>query len=133
MTGLFASLALLVALVAQEPPGYDPGGRRDPFVSLLVRGAEPASAARRAHGVAGALITEVVLKGIVTNRGRFMAMLQAPDGRTYLVRPGDHLRDGTVKTISIDTVVFVQQVRDPLSRLKQQEVRRSLRTTEVVK
>jgi hypothetical protein len=38
--------------------------------------------------------------------------------------------DGTVKTITEDTVVFSQDVNDPLSLVKQREVRKTLRTSE---
>ena len=38
--------------------------------------------------------------------------------------------DGTVKQITQDTVVFSQDVNDPLSLVKQREVRKTLRSSE---
>jgi type IV pilus assembly protein PilP len=110
---------------------YQPEGRRDPFVSLLVRGSDPASAANRPSGVPGLLINEVTVKGIVRDRSGFIAIIQGPDSnKTYIVRSGEHLMDGAVKSISVDTVVFAQDVNDPLSLVKQREVRKAVRPLE---
>jgi hypothetical protein len=38
--------------------------------------------------------------------------------------------DGTVKSIVQDAVVFSQDVNDPLSLVKQKEIRKSLRSAE---
>jgi Tfp pilus assembly protein PilP len=114
------------------PPAYtyEPEGRRDPFVSLLARGSDPASAASRPPGLPGLLINEVIVKGIVRDRNGFIAMIQGPDTKTHIVRGGDKLMDGTVKSITADTVVFSQDVNDPLSLVKQREVRKAVRPLE---
>lgn len=115
-----------------EPPAYtySPEGRRDPFVSLLARGSDPTSAASRPPGVPGLLINEVVVKGIVRDRTGFIGMIQGPDTKTHIVRAGDKLLDGTVKSITADTVVFSQDVTDPLALVKQREVRKAVRQAE---
>jgi Tfp pilus assembly protein PilP len=112
-----------------EPPAYtyEPEGRRDPFVSLLLRGSDPGSAVTRPPGLPGLLINEVTVKGIVRDRNGFIAMIQGPDTKTFNVRPGDRLMDGSVKSISGDTVVFSQDVNDPLSLVKEREVRKAVR------
>jgi len=106
---------------------YQPEGRRDPFVSLLARGSDPSSAASRPPGLPGLLINEVVVKGIVRDKSGFIAMIQGPDTKTFIVRSGDKLMDGNVKSITADTVVFSQDVNDPLSLVKQREVRKAVR------
>jgi Tfp pilus assembly protein PilP len=118
-----------------EQPGpavasYNPEGRRDPFVSLLGRGQDPHKSGERAAGVPGLLISEVTVKGIVRDRSGFIAMIQAPDNKTYIVRPGDKLMDGSVKNITQDGVIFSQDVNDPLSLVKQREVPKRVRATE---
>ena len=112
------------------PPAYtyEPEGRRDPFVSLLARGSDPSSAASRPAGLPGLLINEVIVKGIVRDRSGFIAMIQGPDTKTFIVRGGDKLMDGTVKSITADTVVFSQDVNDPLSLVKQREIRKTMKT-----
>jgi hypothetical protein len=119
---------------AEAPPAagagysYDPAGRRDPFVSLSSRGTELAVAGQRPAGVPGLLIGEVTVKGILKSpKGGFLALLQAPDGRTYTVKQGDKVFDGSVKALTPDAVVFSQDVSDPLSLVKQREVRKSIR------
>jgi len=116
----------------QEPPTeaytYNPEGRRDPFVSLLLRGTDlRGGPMTRPAGVPGLLIGEVTIKGIVKTPRGFIAMLLSPDNKTFIVRPNDRLLDGTVKAITVDAVVFSQEVNDPLSLVKQREVRKPLR------
>ena len=120
-----------------EPAGftYNPEGRRDPFVSLVRRGTTTTrggvgAAAARPAGLAGLETAEVTLRGIIRSREGFVAMLQGADQKTYIVRAGDKLFDGTVRTISQNDMVILQQVNDPLSLEKQREVRKVLRTVE---
>ena len=121
---------------ALEPQGYtySPDGRRDPFVSWLQRGAEsqPTLGGRPA-GLAGLETAEVTLRGTLASQGDFVAILQGADNRTYVVKPGDRLLDGTIRTIAQDSMVISQQVHDPLSLEKQREVRKVLRQTEEAK
>jgi len=117
-----------------NPYTYEAAGRRDPFVSLLVRGTtDPRARRRRTDGLEGALVGEVALKGIVTSGTTYIAMLRAPDNRTYLVRRGQRLFNGYVKAIGPEQIVFVQELNEPLSPVKHREVRRTLRATEDVK
>jgi Tfp pilus assembly protein PilP len=124
---------------APAPPAsaytYRPDGRRDPFVSLVGRGADPKSAINRPPGLPGMLINEVSLKGIMYSkqRGEFQAMLQGTDKKTYTVRTGQKLLDGSIKSITADAVVFSQDVNDPLSLVKQREVRKTLRSGEEIR
>jgi len=109
---------------------YNPDGRRDPFISLLGRGSDPKSKGTRPAGVPGLLINEVSVKGIVRNTSGFVALIQGPDNKTYVVKAGDRLMDGTVKSIVQDAVVFSQDVNDPLSLVKQKEIRKVLRSVD---
>jgi Tfp pilus assembly protein PilP len=118
-----------------EPPGftYNPEGRRDPFVTLLRRGTTTtrgAATGARPAGLAGLETAEVTLRGTVRSREGFVAILQGADQKTYIVRAGDKLFDGTVRTITQNDLVILQQVNDPLSLEKQREVRKVLRQVE---
>ena len=53
-------------------------------------------------------------------------MVQGPDKKTYLVRQNDKLLDGVVKAITPEGLVILQDVSDPLSLVKQKEVRKML-------
>ena len=119
------------ATPAPAPPySYDPQGRRDPFLSLIARGSDPGSAAARPAGLPGLLISEVAVKGVVQDRSGLIAMVQGPGTKTFIVRPGEKLMDGTVKAITNDSVVFSQDVNDPLSMVKQKEVRKTVRSAD---
>jgi type IV pilus assembly protein PilP len=117
-----------------EPQGYtyDPQGRRDPFVSLLRRGSDVPRAAgsNRPGGLAGLETGEVTLKGTIATQGTYVGILQGSDNKTYIVRAGDRLLDGTIRVINPESMVIAQQVTDPLSLEKQREVRKVLRQTE---
>ena len=125
------------AVTPLEPQGYtyDPHGRRDPFVSLLRRGSEVprAPGSNRPNGLAGLETSEVTLKGTIATQGTYVGILQGSDSKTYIVRAGDKLLDGTIRVISPDSMVIAQQVSDPLSLEKQREVRKLLRQTEEAK
>lgn len=121
---------------AAEPQGftYNPEGRRDPFVSLLRRGASDAPPTNaRISGLAGLGTAEISLRGTLQTRGSYVGILQGVDSKTYIVRAGDRLADGTIRSISADAMVILQQVNDPLSLEKQREVRKMLRQTEEAK
>jgi hypothetical protein len=121
--------------VAPQGYNYDPQGRRDPFVSLIRRGADVQGSAppARPPGLAGLSTSEVSLRGVVKARDGFVAMVQGVDTKTYLVRVGDRLLDGTVRTITADSLVILQRVNDPLSDDTVREVRKVLRQAEEAK
>jgi type IV pilus assembly protein PilP len=109
---------------------YNPQGRRDPFISLIGRGNDTRSAGSRPAGIPGLYINEVSVKGIVRDRAGFVALIQGPDNKSYVIKTGDRLMDGTVKSVVQDAVVFSQDVSDPLSLVKQKEIRKTLRSAE---
>jgi Tfp pilus assembly protein PilP len=123
------------ARVEQNGYTYNPEGRRDPFVSLLRRAAdEPRTpAGARAGGLSGLATGEVSLKGVLRGRDGYLGILLGADAKSYIVRPGDRLLDGTVRTIAADALVIVQQLNDPLAPKKQRDVRKTLRQSEEAK
>jgi Tfp pilus assembly protein PilP len=76
-------------------PNYEAKGRRDPFEVYEVR-----------EGSGGLMVSSTRLTGIVRNARSALALLEAPDGIGYIVRPGDTLGDGTLTDIGLDSVVF---------------------------
>jgi len=115
----------------QELYSYKPEGRRDPFVSLIARGVEPSPQSRASSlGVSSLTTGEISVRGVVQSRGEYVAMVLAPDGKTYIVHVNDRLVDGLVKQITPQGIVVLQEVNDPLSLVKQREVRKNLRSAE---
>jgi Tfp pilus assembly protein PilP len=123
--------------VAEAPPTpppnyvYAPDSRRDPFLNLINRGtgaeAPAGRTGTRPDGIGGILVDEVAVRGIVLSRGSWVAMIGAPNGKTYTIRAGDRLMDGSVRAVTAQAVILLQEVNDPLSLEKQREVRKYLR------
>lgn len=108
---------------------YQANGRRDPFLSLLGVGAD-ARQGRRVEGPAGMSVADITVRGVLEIRGTLIAMIHGPDNKTYTVHQGDKLLDGTIRAITQQGLVIVQEVNDPLSLVKQREVRKFLRGLE---
>lgn len=129
-----------VASQAKAPPAgpggegysYNPQGRRDPFVSLIARGAgnKTVQGGRRPDGLAGLAVAELSVRGVMQSRNGYIAIVQGPDNKTYIARPTDRLLDGTIKAITGEGLVILQEVNDPFSLVKQKEVRKGLRASD---
>ena len=111
---------------------YDPAGRRDPFTNLLGSGTD-ARASRKGEGASGIAVAEVSVRGVIQSRSGLLAMVAGPDNKTYIVHQGDRLLDGSIKTITTQGLIIEQEVNDPLSVVKQREVRRLMRGFEDAK
>ena len=78
-----------------EIPKYEANGRRDPFEVYEIR-----------EGGGGLTVSSTRLTGIVRNSRSALALVEAPDGIGYILRPGDTLGDGKLMDIGLDNVVF---------------------------
>ncbi len=117
-----------------ETFSYRPEGRRDPFLSLINRVADNRATAKRPEGVRGLSFNDIVLRGILQGgKPTAIAIVQAPDNKSYRLHVGDQLFDAVVKAITNDSLVVMQEVNDPLSLQKQAERRKTLRVVEEVK
>ena len=67
------------------------------------------------NGIAGMMISEVDLVGIITSPKGEIAFLNGSDNKGYFMRSGDNLYDGTVMDIdrAAGRVIFRQKVDDP--------------------
>jgi Tfp pilus assembly protein PilP len=81
---------------AVSVPKYESKGRRDPFETLEVR-----------EGAGGLTVASTRLTGIVRSNRVALALIEAPDGIGYILKPGDTLGDGRLLEIGSDSVVFV--------------------------
>jgi Tfp pilus assembly protein PilP len=107
---------------------YDPAGRRDPFRSLLegMLDEEAGNAKVRPPGLAGMLVEELRVEGVIQTPSGILAFVQGRDNLSYVIRPGTKLYNGEVKEILPDRVVFKQQVDDPKQIRPYEEVVREL-------
>jgi Tfp pilus assembly protein PilP len=131
-----AATAPATAAPAAQPPAsapeaytYDADGRRDPFVSLVARGVEPTTG-KKTDGLGSLTTAELMVKGVMQSRNSYIALVSGPDGKTYQAHVNDRLVDGTIRSVTPQGLVIVQDVNDPLSLVKQREVRKGLRASE---
>jgi Tfp pilus assembly protein PilP len=115
---------------AADPYTYEASGRRDPFLNLLGETEIRVAVVRHVEGAAGLAVGEMSVRGVMKSGGALIALVQGPDKRTYVVHQGDKLLDGTIKSVVPEGLVIVQPVNDPLSLVKQREVRKLLRSVE---
>lgn len=100
-------------LAGEEQPEYEPGNRRDPFLSLIVDREGVAAESARPEGVPGLLIEDIEVTGIIKFGQQTVAQVRASDRPvSYLVHEGDRVYDGDVVSIREDEVVFQQIVDD---------------------
>jgi Tfp pilus assembly protein PilP len=111
------------------PTGYDDGGRRDPFISLMApkKAVAAQNSARTRPGLASLALADVSVKGILNNGGSVMAVLEAPGGHSYVARSKDKLQDAVVKSIDAEGVVFVEQQVDAAGAVHARDIRKTLR------
>jgi Tfp pilus assembly protein PilP len=119
--------------ILEEPAGadtyrYDPQGRRDPFRSL-VGPAPKIQEGQRPPGMAGFLIDEIKFQGVIRTKQGIVAMVAAPDNKSYLIRVGDKVLDGEIIRITPSSVVFRQEVNDPTRIERFREVVKDLTPT----
>lgn len=117
--------------VGEKPGGYDDGGRRDPFASLIAERPTAVATAEaelvRAKGLAGVAVVDVAIKGIITSGQTLLAIMAGPDGAMYLARPNDRLHDAVVRRIDRDAVIFTARVPDGTGKIVSREVRKGIR------
>ena len=91
---------------------YDPGDRRDPFLSLIEQVRESGS---RPPGVQGMSIDEIELTGIVENPGGNVAYFTGSDNKGYFLRVGNRIYKATMIAINPGegSVTFREKVEDP--------------------
>ena len=76
------------------PLSYEARGRRDPFSPLVVTDKK-----------AGLEVSTVKLVGIIDGR-QLLALVEAPDGLGYIVKPGDVLGNGHVTDVTASSITF---------------------------
>lgn len=114
------------AVLAGESNNYDPGDRRDPFLSPMRRQVNLPKGPRP-EGKPGLLIEELALSGIFdTPEGRFAQVRGGPKDKSYLIQVGDQLYDGDVVDITETEVIFTQMVNDPAATKPFREVTKKI-------
>ncbi len=99
--------------------------RRDPFESLIGR-QQGKGAPNLPPGKAGLQVSTLRLDGIVKAPNGMIAVVSNPQARTYFLREGDHLFDGSVEKISMDGVSFHEEGKDAFGKPMERQVNKRI-------
>ncbi len=102
--------------------------RRDPFESLVSHGTAKA-APNLPPGKAGLQVSTLRLDGIVRAPNGMIAVVSNPQSRTYFLREGDHLYDGSVDKITMDGVSFHEEGKDAFGKPLERQVNKRIYST----
>jgi len=100
--------------------------RRDPFESLIGRQQGNKGGQPLPPGKAGLQVSTLRLDGIVKAPNGMIAVVSNPQARTYFLREGDHLYDGTVEKISMDGVSFHEEGKDAFGKPMERQVNKRI-------
>jgi len=103
--------------------------RRDPFESLIGRQQAQGSEKNLPPGKAGLQVGTLRLDGIVRAPNGMIAVVANPQQRTYFLREGDKLYDGTVEKISMEGVTFHEEGKDAFGKPVERQVSKRLYST----
>ena len=99
--------------------------RRDPFETLVGRqnkGGTP----NLPPGKLGLQVSTLRLDGIVRSPNGMIAVVSNPQSRTYFLREGDRLYDGSVEKISMDSVSFHEEGKDAFGKPVERQVNKRI-------
>jgi len=102
--------------------------RRDPFESLVSRQQGKGGPALP-PGKAGLQVSTLRLDGIVKAPNGMIAVVTNPQSRTYFLREGDHLYDGSVEKITMDGVSFHEEGKDAFGKPMERQVNKRIYST----
>ena|GEM_PF-727875 len=109
---------------------YEVRGRRDPFRPLI----EPRVRAVKTGpkiGLAALSVNEIKLSGIIWEQRGFLALVEAPDGKGYVLRVNDTIGgDARVTKITPEGVTFEVKGPTPLPQVRTRLVELRLRKEE---
>ncbi|MBI5101029.1 MAG: pilus assembly protein PilP [Nitrospirae bacterium] len=100
--------------VEKEVYSYDPRGRRDPFLSIIVDIKTQPPRKKKSNPVENFDVDEIKLIAVVMEKDRSYAMITLPDGKSYTIRKGMTLGlyGGRVEEITARTVRITEQVKN---------------------
>src|SRR5215472_14094528 len=103
--------------------------RRDPFESLLAHTQGGKGNPNLPPGKAGLQVSTLRLDGIVRAPNGMIAVVSNPQSRTYFLREGDHLYDGSVDKITMDGVSFHEEGKDAFGKPVERQVNKRIYST----
>lgn len=112
---------------AEEKPvetyAYNPAGRRDPFMPIIIKEEKKALAGIKAP-LERYPVNEFKMTGVVWGGLGYHAMLEGPDGKGYFVRVGTKIgpNQGVVKKITQSSMIVEEKYKDPQGEVNRKEI-----------
>ena len=104
-----------------------PVAKRDPFDALLNKAQTNAGPAQNLPpGKAGLVVGSLKIDGIVNGKGGMIAIVSNPQQRTYFLREGDKLYDGSVDHITLEAISFNEVGKDAFGKPLEHQVTKRL-------
>lgn len=112
---------------------YDPAGRRDPFVPLVVVSKEEKKGSKIAGNLESYDIGDFTVVAIAKKGSYYYALLIAPDNKSYTVKEGTviGLHNGKVLQITSNKILIKEYVEDYTGKQKSREIFLELHKGEV--
>ena len=104
------------ATAAKAPAAAAPKGKRDPFVSPVMRAPGGGPATCTGGGKKCLSIGEIALQGVVKSQNGMIAVVVNSAKKTYFLRENDPVFNGYVVKITGDSVVFREQATDNMGK-----------------
>lgn len=113
---------------AAKRPTAAASGRRDPFVNPIRQTSADSAPPPTSlpPGIAGLLIGQANLVGVLKTNTGMKAMVVASGNRTFFLKENDKVYNGRVVKITADSLVFEESVLDPLGQTVKREVVKKL-------
>jgi Tfp pilus assembly protein PilP len=111
------------AKAESKTPEMARAGRRDPFISpVRLQEERMRSNPACTTGARCLIISQVVLKGVVKTQNGMIAMVENAAKKQYNLHERDTVQNGSVVKITGDSIIFQENITDPLGRQVTKEV-----------
>lgn len=96
---------------------YNPSGKRDPFYSKILDDENNEPKPKPPIGLRKYELSELNLVGIVSNNGEKKAVIESPEGKSYIIKNGTPLgkKNGVVMNITENEVEILEYTSDYLN------------------
>jgi len=108
----------------EEQYAYDMGGRRDPFLPLIVIAKQQKATKKKgASPFESYDISEINLLAIAWDKNKYYALIRLPDRKTYTITEGMTLgmQGGKVEKITNNSVTIKEYIKDVRGNIKPKE------------
>ncbi len=104
---------------------YDRRGRRDPFKPLIETTKKTGAKGLKTTGTLQSYdITDFTVRAIARKGNRYLALLEAPDNKSFTVNKGNIIgyNNGSITDIMANEIIITEEFKDPFGKVKYRTV-----------